>query len=102
MNENKVEFYDVICALKAGRDVPYWTEQVMEDLVKLVCSGCHAKTYDRVRANLRWTSTLKLHGIYRRVEIHFKDDGSYWYVGYCTGQSFTDEIRVVREFLKEG
>jgi hypothetical protein len=70
------------------------TEAEQDSLYILLVKGCRAKT----RAKLVRKVALPLalwedFGIYRRVEL---DAGVFY---YCAGQSYTDEIRTVRDLI---
>ena len=72
------------------------TEAEQISLVALLGKGCRVKTKDR----LAYKVSLPLYifsdyGIYRRVSF---DNGR---AEYCAGQSYTDEIRTVRELILE-
>jgi hypothetical protein len=70
------------------------TEQEQASLAALLGKGCRARTKERLAYKL----SLPLYiyqdfGIYRRVSF---DNGC---AEYCAGQSYTDEVRVVRDLI---
>lgn len=75
---------------------PPLTDDEVDKLVKLLTVQCREETKDLVHRRLRnQLSMLRSYGIYGRVEIRPR-------VEYCAGQSYPDEIRRVRELIKEG
>ena len=70
------------------------TEQDIDEIVALVCHRCRIDTYNKVRNILtKVPSTVPFFGILERL---IKEDGKWT---YCVGQSYTDEIKVVRECI---
>ncbi len=67
------------------------------ELWKMVSKGCREKTKDRLKS-ICWygLTNLKPKGIYDR--IRFDHNGTR----YNAGQSYTDEIRTIRELFLEG
>ena len=80
------------------RDTLEMSESQIEDLVRLVCKRCSVKTYTRVRSNLTYSlSHIPQHGILNRLTW----DASKLEWNYCAGQSYPDEIRTVREIIRD-
>ena len=61
----------------------------------LVSCGCHAKNKKRLHSIIFYGPIIGRYGIYERV--YFENDQAY----YCAGQSYPDEIKVIRECLLE-
>lgn len=71
------------------------TESDIDQIVALVGKGCRIKTYIRLRSILTYgPSTIEDCGIMRRLS---RDKNGQW--EYTAGQSYTDEIRTVREVI---
>ena len=71
-----------------------FTEEQLDELVKLIGSGCRQDTKDRLYRRLSMLSLMPNYGIYNRVDI--------LPIGYCAGQSYPDEIRTVRQLILKG
>ena len=70
------------------------TEQEQASLAALLGKGCRARTKERLAYKLSLPLYIYSdYGIYRRVSF---DNGR---AEYCAGQSYTDEIRTVRELI---
>ena len=70
------------------------TDLEKDTLVKLVGKGCREKTKDALARRVRLPLALwPDYGIYRRVLFDARG------VDYCPGQSWNDEMRVLRECL---
>lgn len=71
------------------------TEQDIDSIMKLIGSRCRINTLKRLRSMLTYgTSAIGNYGILNRLER--ESDGSW---SYCAGQSYTDEIRTVRDCI---
>lgn len=71
------------------------TEQDVDSIVKLIGSRCRIDTIKRLRSMLTYgTSAIGHYGILNRLER--ENDGSW---SYCAGQSYSDEIRTVRDCI---
>jgi hypothetical protein len=64
----------------------------IEALVKLIGDRCRQKTKDRLRRRLRYLSLIQPAGILGRVMVRPR-------VEYVAGQSYPDEIRIVRNVI---
>jgi len=64
-------------------------------LVALVSSRCRKDTKDRLQRRVNTPTLIQIVGIFNRVMFN-TEDGTW---GYCAGQSYPDEIRIVRECL---
>ena len=72
----------------------YLTESEQSSLYILLAKGCREKTRARLSRMIELPLALwEDYGIYRRVSF---DNGQ---AEYCAGQSYTDEIRTVRELI---
>lgn len=70
------------------------TDVDKDQILDLIGKGTRAKTKDRLRSILRYhCESLPHHGIFGRL---YKDKNGW---SYCAGQSYTDEIRCVRECI---
>jgi hypothetical protein len=70
------------------------TEQDVDEIVSIVGHRCRIKTVNRLRSILTYSaSTLAPYGIYSRL---MKENGRWF---YCAGQSYTDEIKTLRECI---
>ena len=86
---NYTEFRDVQTKL---------TEQDIDDLVGLIGNRCRHETKRRIRSVLTCgPSTIPDYGIIRRL---VKTERGGW--TYIAGQSYPDEIRVVRNIIVKG
>lgn len=63
-------------------------------LQQLLCARCSQETRNRVKQTLEFCPNIRTYGIYSR--ILFEKD----YVHYIAGQSYPDEIRIVRQCLR--
>ena len=69
------------------------TEQDITDIIAIVGHGCRQKTKARLRSILTYgTSSIDSYGIFGRLMC----DSSWHYVA---GQSYTDEIRTLRDCI---
>ena len=70
------------------------TENDIGQICAIIGKGCRIKTYSRLVSILTYGSgTIGNYGIYDRL---MKDNGQW---SYCAGQSYTDEIRTLRECI---
>jgi hypothetical protein len=70
------------------------TEAEQDSLYILLAKGCRAKTREKLSRRVKMPLALWSDwGIFRRVSF---DNGQ---AEYCAGQSYTDEIRTVRELI---
>lgn len=70
------------------------TEQEQASLAALLGKGCRAKTKQRLAYKLALPLYIyQDYGIYRRVSF---DNGR---AEYCAGQSYANEVRVVRDLI---
>lgn len=67
------------------------TEQEQEKLLEIFGNRCYAKTKRMIIRALRIVPNITNYGIFNRVHLNPPS--------YCVGQSYPDEIRVVRECL---
>lgn len=73
------------------------TQDDLDQIIAILTHGCRIKNTQRVRSILTYSASSLTHfGIYSRLI----KEGSKW--GYCAGQSYTDEIRTVRELILKG
>ena len=73
------------------------TEKDIDELVALIGSRCRHETKARIRSVLTYSpSTIPDYGIMRRLMFY---RGSWT---YTAGQSYPDEIRVVRNIIIKG
>lgn len=73
------------------------TEDDIDQLVIIITYRCSEKTKRRVRSILSYNpSLIPIAGILNRL---IKEDG-HW--EYCAGQSYPDEVRLVRELILKG
>lgn len=73
---------------------PSLTLEEIDELVILVTHGCRYKTKTRLRSILTYgINSIDSYGIFNRL---IKENGKWTYVA---GQSYTDEIRTVRECI---
>jgi hypothetical protein len=76
---------------------PELTENDIDEILAIVGKGCRDNTKKRLRSILTYgRSTIPSYGIFNRLckESHGWD--------YCAGQSYTDEIRTLRECILKG
>lgn len=72
------------------------TNKDKEDILLLVTHRCRLTTYRKIKANLDYSLSLIPHlGILERI---YKDEHGWQ---YCAGQSYPDEMRTIRQILKE-
>ncbi len=70
------------------------TAKDIDQLVELLGYRCRAETCNKIRRRLESTTSLiPMYGILERLTL--EDHG--W--AYCAGQSYTDEIRTVRNII---
>ncbi len=74
------------------------TEKDIDEILTIVGYRCRVNTINKLGARLTYSpSTIPNYGILERLT---KDSYGLW--SYCAGQSYTDEIRTIREiFLKD-
>ena len=73
------------------------TESDIEQILAIICKQCRARTWSRCRSNLTYSlSHVPIFGILSRLTKDYKGDWSY-----CAGQSYPDEIRTVRNIIKD-
>lgn len=69
-------------------------EAQINDILSMIGKGCRAKTKDRLASRLHVPLSLwKRYGIYSRLTL--TDQGA----DYICGQSWTDEMRTLRECI---
>jgi len=74
---------------------PELTEQDIEDIITIVGHGCRQKTKARLRSILTYgVSSIDSYGVFNRLGRY--DSGTWSYVA---GQSYTDEIRTLRDCI---
>jgi hypothetical protein len=74
------------------------SESDIDQIVSIITHRCRIKTTDRVRSILTYSpSLIPSYGIFERL---MKEDDGKWH--YCAGQSYTDEIRTLRELVIKG
>lgn len=74
------------------------TESDIDAILAIIGKGCREKTRNRLRSILTYAkSTIPAYGIFNRL---YRDDAGAW--DYCAGQSYTDEIRTLRECILNG
>ena len=76
------------------------TEPLRESLYALLASGCRQKNRELLQRRI-WNhlGMLPHYGILDRLHVNMTRNADEFH--YCAGQSYTDEIRTVREiFLK--
>jgi len=72
------------------------TEADIEQILAIICKRCQAYTWSRCRTNLTYSlSHVPIFGILSRLT---KENGEW---SYCAGQSYLDEIRTVRNIIKD-
>jgi hypothetical protein len=70
------------------------TDDDIEQIFQLIAKGCQHKTKVRLRSILTYSkSSIQSVGILERL---IKEDGKWRYIA---GQSYTDEIRTVRDVV---
>jgi hypothetical protein len=75
--------------------VEYLTEKQQEAILDFVGKGCRAKTKEAIARRLRLPLSLwRDYGIYSRIMFDDKRGADY-----CCGQSWTDEMRTLRECM---
>lgn len=71
------------------------SENDIDSILEVIGTRCRVKTLTRLRSILTYgPSTIEDCGILRRLTK--EQDGSW---SYCAGQSYTDEIRTVRNVI---
>jgi len=79
---------------KRIRDHKSLTEKEQASALALLGARCQQRTKDRLKSVLRFPQGTPLVGILEGVMIHPDET-----VSYCAGQSYPDEIRIVRNHL---
>ena len=83
----------------AIRDGITLSPEQQNELLALLGGGCRKETKARLARRLALPlSLLSNHGIFSRVFLRYDREG----VTYCAGQSYTDEVRLVRKLVLEG
>ena len=83
----------------AIRDGITLSPEQQNELLALLGSKCQRKTKERLARRFALPlSLLSNHGIFSRVFLRYDREG----VHYCAGQSYTDEVRMVRELVLRG
>lgn len=73
------------------------TESDIDQIVTIVGNRCRVKTVNQLRSILTYSKSLiGNYGIYSRL---IREDGKW---SYIAGQSYTDEIRTLRECILNG
>ena len=73
------------------------TEQDVDQLVCLITHRCRIATTNRIRSILTYSKLSSHHyGIFSRLI----NDSKGW--EYCAGQSYTDELRTIRQIILKG
>lgn len=73
------------------------TDDDRDQIIAIITKGCRLKNTMRIRSILTYSAlSLKHQGIYERI---IKDNGNWRYIA---GQSYTDEIKTVRELILKG
>jgi hypothetical protein len=71
------------------------TEQDVDSIIAVIGYRCRVRTINRLRSVLTYMpSQVKSYGILDRL---MKEADGSW--SYCAGQSYTDELKVVRECI---
>lgn len=74
------------------------TEDDIDQILTIVGHRCRIKTVNRLRSILTYgPSTVPHYGIFERL---IKEENGNW--RYVAGQSYTDEIRTLRECIIKG
>jgi hypothetical protein len=82
----------VIHNAKFGGGVSALTEKQKDDILSFIGKGCRQATKDKLARRLELPLALwNSYGIYHRITLD--DDGA----DYVCGQSWTDEMRTLRE-----
>lgn len=70
------------------------SENDIDQIIEVIGYRCRIKTIQRLRSILTYgKSTIGSYGIYNRL---IKENGKWQYVA---GQSYTDELRIVRDCI---
>lgn len=73
------------------------TESDIDAIVSIVGYRCRIKTVNRIRSILTYSpSLIPSYGIFERL---WKDEKGW---EYCAGQSYTDEIKTLRDCILNG
>lgn len=73
------------------------TDKDIDELADLIGYRCRVKTCLRLRSILTYgRSTISQYGILERL---IKENGKWT---YCAGQSYTDEIKTIRNIILKG
>jgi hypothetical protein len=74
------------------------TESDVDGILEIVGHRCRIKTFNRLRSILIYSpSIIPAYGIFERLT---KNDKGQW--EYCAGQSYTDEVRTLRQCILNG
>ena len=74
------------------------TQSDIDAILAIIGKGCREKTRNRLRSILTYgKSTIPAHGILNRL---YRMESGEW--DYCTGQSYSDEIRAIRDCILNG
>ena len=74
------------------------TENDIDQIIEIVGKRCRMKTITRLVSMLKYSaSTIPSYGILERLT---RDRWNFW--SYCAGQSYPDEIRIIRNIIKQG
>lgn len=72
------------------------TENDIDQIIEIIGHGCQANTVQLLRRRLElFPSLIPNYGILDRL---IKEQGQW---AYCAGQSYPDEIRTVRQIIKD-
>lgn len=83
----------------AVRDGATLSTEHQQALLALLGSGCRKETKARLARRLALPLSLMPNRvIFSRVYLRYDREG----VHYCAGQSYTDEVRLVRKLVLEG
>lgn len=83
----------------AIRDGITLSPEQQNELLALLGSKCQQKTKEKLARRLALPlSLMPNYGIFSRVYLSYNTEG----VHYCAGQSYTDEVRLVRKLVLEG
>lgn len=74
------------------------TDDDVSAILSIIGYKCRQKTINRLRSILKYgPSTIQYYGIFNRL---WKNTDGTW--EYCAGQSYTDELRTMRECILKG
>jgi len=74
------------------------TNEELDKAVEIIGDDCQQKTKDKLSRRLQTLSLLTRHVIYSR--LLFQSDGAQ--CQYVAGQSYSDEIRTIRQLILKG